>query len=156
MAKYGVFANAFATTTAAKTAIAVHANAAGEKAEVVELCMTGSGSATAADRQHRAQAAPCTFAGAGTAGSNPTPEPFDKYANAAKCLVGIEYSAEPTVVGSVFPVLFGFNQRGGMRWAVPRGEGIVIDNANTDKGVVWQVLSDAAGEVDAFAHFWEP
>jgi hypothetical protein len=156
VAKFGVFFNAFATAATAKTAVALNANAAGEHGELVEAVMTGSGTAASADRQHRAQIAPCTFATAGTPVSSPTPEPFDQYANAAKVLAGIEFSAEPTVVGSVFPVLFGFNQRGGMRWAVPRGEGIHFDNAPTNKGLVLQVLSDAAGEVDGCVHWWEP
>lgn len=155
MGKYGVFFNAYATTTTAKSALGFHANAAGEKAEIVELTMTGSGSAAAADRQHRAQVAACTFGTAGT-GTTITAEPFDKYSNASKILSVGEYSAEPTTVGTVFPVLWGFNQRGGMRWGVPQGEGIKIDNANTDKGIVFQVLSDAAGEVDGYGHFWEP
>jgi hypothetical protein len=71
-------------------------------------------------------------------------------------LAVVEFSAEPTTVGSVYPVLFGFNQRSGLRWAVPRGEGVVFRNADTQIGMVWQVLSDAAGAVDSHAHWWEP
>ena|SRR3990167_4230041 len=155
MAKYGCSFDAFATTTGAKTALGLHANAAGEDAEIVELLMSGSGSAAAADRQHRARVAMCTFATAGTAGANPTPEPFHQGAAAAEILAGIEFSAEPTVVGSVYPLLWGFNQRGGMRWGVPRGEGLVIRNGDTEPGLVFQVLSDAAGEVDGHSHWWE-
>ena len=155
MAKYGCSFDAFVTATGAKTALGLHANAAGEDAEIVELLMSGSGSAAAADRQHRARVALCTFATAGTAGANPTPEPFHQGAAAAEILAGIEFSAEPTVVGSVYPLLWGFNQRGGMRWGVPRGEGIVIRNGDTEPGLVFQVLSDAAGEVDGHGHWWE-
>lgn len=155
MGKFAAFFNAFATTTAAKSALALDANAAGEEGEIVEVIMTGSGTAAAADRQHRAQVAMCTFATAGT-GTTITSEPFNQKANAAKCLSVAEFSAEPTVVGTVFPILYGFNQRGGMRWAVPQGEGLKIDNANTERGAVFQVLSDAAGEVDGHMHHWEP
>lgn len=155
MGKYGVFFNAFATTTSAKTAVGLNANGAGEEGECIELLMTGSGSAAAADRQHRAQCAKCTFATAGT-GTSTTPEPFNENAPAARVAASIEYSAEPTVVGSVFPILYGFNQRGGMRWAVPQGEGIRFNNDRTNKGLVFQVLSDAAGEVDGHGHWWEP
>jgi hypothetical protein len=154
MGKYGCFFNAFATTTSAKTAVGLHANGVGEWFELVEVLMTGSGSAAAADRQHRAQLAKCTFATAGT-GTTITAEPFDDFSNAGRILAVGEFSAEPTVVGSVFPILYGFNQRGGMRWAVPRGEGIQVYNANTNKGIVFQVLSDAAGEVDGHVHWHE-
>ncbi len=154
MGKYGVGFNAFATTTAAKTAIGLHANAAGENAEVVELLMSGSGSVTAADIQHRAQLAGCTFGAAGT-GTVTTAEPFDDSANAGRILATIEFSAEPTTVGTVFPILWGFNQRGGMRWGVPRGEGKLFHNANTQKGIVFQVLSSAVGEVDGHGHWHE-
>ena len=155
MAKFGIYFNAFATTTGAKTALSFYPNGAGERAEVIELIMTGSGSAAAADRQHRAQAAKCTFGSTGT-GSVATPEPFSEIANAARIQTIIEHSAEPTTVGSVFPLLWGFNQRGGMRWAVPQGEGFQIHNADTENGMVFQVLSDAAGEVDGSGHLWEP
>lgn len=118
--------------------------------------MTGSGVAAAADRQHRARVAGCTFGAAGTAGANPTPQPYDDFSNAGRVLAGVEYSAEPTTVASVFPVMFSFNQRGGMRWAVPRGEGLIFHNANTQKGLVFQVLSDAAGAVDGSVGYHEP
>ena len=155
MAKFGIYFNAFATTTSAKTALAFYPNGAGERAEIIELIMTGSGSAAAADRQHRAQVAKCTFGATGT-GSVATAEPFTEIANAARIQTIIECSAEPTTVGSVFPLLWGFNQRGGMRWAVPQGEGFQLHNVDTENGMVFQVLSDAAGEVDGSAHFWEP
>lgn len=147
--------NSFATTTGAKTAAALHANAAGELFELVEAIMTGDGSAAAADRQHRAQIAKWTAAAAGT-GTTVTAEPFDDFARAGQVLAVAEFSAEPTAVGSVFPVLWGFNQRGGMRWAVPRGDGITVYNSNTNKGAVLQVLSDAAGAVDGAINWFEP
>jgi hypothetical protein len=155
MAKYGVVFDAFATTTTAKSAIGLNADAGTEKGEVVELLMTGSGTAAGADRQHRARVAKCTFATAGT-GTSFTPEPFTEFANAAKLAATVEYSAEPTVVGTAYPILWGFNQRSGMRWGVPQGEGLSLDGGATEHGLVFQVLSDAAGEVDGHLHFWEP
>lgn len=154
MGKFGVFFDAYATTTGAKSAVGLHANGTGEWFELVEALMTGSGSATAADRQHRARLAKCTFGTAGT-GTVITAEPLDDFAQAGRVLATGEFSAEPTTVGTVYPIMFGFNQRGGMRWAVPRGEGVFAYNPNTNKGVVWQVLSDAAGEVDGHVHWWE-
>lgn len=155
MAKYGVFWNSFATTNTAKTAMGLFANGTGELFELIEVVMTGDGAAAAADRQHRCQVAFCTFGGTGTS-TTVTAAAFDNKANASVILALAEHSAEPTTVGSVFPVLFGFNQRGGMRWSVPRGEGLYAYNPNTEKGVVVQVLSDAAGAVDGHCHYWEP
>lgn len=156
MPKFSCGFDNFATTTANKTALLLHANAAGEEGEIVELCMTGAGSAAAADRQHEAKVLPKDATTAGTAGSNPTPEKFHQKSAAAALLAGIEYSAEPTTYGSVFLLLFGFNQRGGLRWGVPRGEGIVIRNADTNVAIGFLVKSDAAGAVDGFGHWWEP
>lgn len=158
MPKYGISAPDMTTSTAVATALYLHANAAGERAEVVEFIMTGSGSTAAADTQHRATALMSTAGTAGTAGSNPTPSLFSGAGSgvAANCLAGAAYTAEPTTYSAATaPVAFGFNQRGGMRWAVPQGEGIRINNAFTDKAVGWRVISSAAGKIDANIHFWE-
>lgn len=154
MPKYGITTVNFTTSTATKTALGVFPNAAGENAEIVELCMTGSGSAAAADIQHRASGVDCTFGATGVS-TTLTPEPFNSKAAAATASCGGAYSTEPTTYSSQPSVSFGFNQRGGMRWAVPQGEGIKCHNANTNKGMGWQVISSAAGNIDAYAHFWE-
>lgn len=158
MPKYGISAPAFTTSTSVLTALYLHANAAGEKAEVVEMTMTGSGTTAPADTQHRATALHSTGATAGTAGSTPVPQQFggSGSALAANCLAGAAYSAEPTVYSTaIAPILLGFNQRGGIRWAVPQGEGIQINNAFTEKAIGWRVISSAAGVIDANVHFWE-
>lgn len=158
MPKYGMSAPAYTTTTSLTTVLYLHANAAGEKAEIVECIMTGSGSTAAADTMHRAQGLHSTAGTAGTAGSTPVPQPFggSGSALAANCLAGAAYSAEPTTYSTaVSPLIFGFNQRGGMRFAVPQGEGVPINNAFTEKAFGWRVISSAAGAVDATVHFWE-
>lgn len=154
MPKYGITTNAFTTSTTITTALGIFANATGEQAEIVELIMTGSGSTAAADTQHRATATHCTFGATGVSTSL-TPEPFLDGSLAANCSCGGAYSTEPTTYSSQPTLVFGFNQRGGMRWAVPQGEGLRINNAFTDKGIGWRVTSSAAGAVDATAHFWE-
>lgn len=157
MPKYSVDFTAFTTPTGtADTAASVRADGAGDEAEIVELLMTGSGTTAAADTQHRAAAYFWDGTTTGTAGSSPTPELFQQTAQAARCAAAIEYTAEPTNINTVALVLFGFNQRGGMRWAVPRGEGIRIHNADTEDGIVWTVVSAAAGAVDGHIHWWEP
>lgn len=155
MGKYGVVFDAFATTTAKKTAIALNANAAGEEGELIEVVMTGSGSAAAADRQHRASVQFWTFATAGTS-TSVTPQSMNTNGPAARVAGNIEYSAEGTAGDGVVFIQWGFNQRGGMRWAVPKGEGAIFNNDRTAKGLVLQVLSDAAGEVDGHGHWLEP
>jgi len=156
MGKYGVTFDNFTTAATIKTAAALNADGTGETAEIIELIMTGSGTAAAADRQHTARVTKSQPTGNGT-GSAQTPEPFDEIANAARIAATVEFSAEPAAfLGSVYPLLWGFNQRGGMRWAVPRGEGLVIHNANTERAVFFGVISDAAGAVDGAVHFWEP
>lgn len=158
MPKYGMSAVDMTTATSVLTALYLHANAAGERAEIVELIMTGSGTTAAADTQHRATALASTAGASGTAGSTPVPSPFGGSGSsvAALCLAGAAYSAEPTTYSTATAlVAFGFNQRGGMRWAVPQGEGVCINNAFTEKALGWRVISSAAGKIDADMHFWE-
>lgn len=152
--KYGLYADNFATLTTAKTAIFVDPNAAGEEAEFVELIMTGAGATAAADTQHTARFVRAAVTGSPTATAQ-TPEPFKgTRASLSSCVV--ECSTEAPTKATVFPVHFGFNQRGGMRFAVPQGEGVVIRNADTNLRGLWEVISQAAGAVDANAQFWEP
>ncbi len=124
-------------------------------AEIVEVILTGSGSAAAADIQHRGDLVGVTFGATGVSTSI-TPIPFNPNAAAATGNWGSNYSTEPTTLSAVHPVTFGFNQRGGMRWAVPQGEGFKIANAGaTEKGAVVTTISSAAGNVDANLHFWQ-
>lgn len=158
MPKYGTSALDFTTSTSTTTALYLHANAAGERAEIVEFIMTGSGSTAPADTQHRALAFHSTGGTAGTAGSNPTPSSFGGSGSSisANCLAGAAYTAEPgTYSTNPAPIVLSLNQRGGMRWAVPQGEGMTINNAHTEKAVGWRVISSAAGKIDANIHFWE-
>ena len=152
--KFGLYADNFTTATSAKTAILVWNDAAGEQSEFVELIMTGAGATAAADTQHTARFVRCSAASVGTASAQ-TPEPFlGTRTSNASCTV--EYSNEPTTKATVFPVHFGFNQRGGQRWAVPQGEGVVARQTDTNLKGNWEVISQAAGAVDANAQWWEP
>ena len=156
MGKYGVdFSNFTTPTTTPDTALAIVA-ATGEESEIIELLMTGSGVAAAADRQHTAGVQFYDGTTAGTAGSSPTPELFDQRSNAADMTASIEFTAEPTNINAVKILAFGFNQRGGMRWAVPRGEGIKVRGDDTEDNLSFNVVSDAAGAVDGCCHFHEP
>ena len=155
MNKYGVDATNFTTpTTTPDTVISIEAGAS-EMAEIVELIMTGSGTAAPADVQHHAAGYFCDFATQGTPGSTPTAEPMGN-TGTASMIADIEYTAEPTNINTVAPVSFGFNQRGGMRWAVPKGEGLWVLGGATEDGFVWTVVSSTAGAIDAAMHWWEP
>lgn len=156
MPKYSISVlNAAGSTGAKKTLIGMDANATGENAEIVECIMTGSGAAAVADNPHQAGGFMCTMAATGTS-TAVVPEPFNQAAPASSILTGVNYSAEPTAYSAVASVLFGFNQRGGMRYAVPQGEGVRLQNQTEDSGFGWTVLSGtAAGGLDANVHYWE-
>jgi hypothetical protein len=145
----------YGTSTTAKTACKV-IGAAGKRFEVVEVIMTGAGKTAAADIMHQCQAAFLSNATAGTPGASPTPEKVDQAGAASALTAGVSYSAEPTAYNTnTFP-LFGFNQRGGMRWAVPQGEGFKSDGGQSALSFGVRVVSSAAGNVDGNAFWWEP
>ena len=156
MAKFGVSELAMATTTTKKGAIAM-TTATGYQAEIIEVISTGSGTSAPADVQHSCVVEFST----GTvlaAGSAVTPAKFSQNSNVSK-FTSTEIDTILTTEGEALqtpaPVSFGFNQRGGMRWAVPRGEGVILafDHANED--LVMSQDSNANGNVDASIHWWE-
>ena len=156
MPKYSTQYALFTTSTATLTVLGAYMLTDNTRqAQIVEVIMTGSGATTPADTAHR-----CTLAGlsfGATGGSTPiTPIPWNPSASAALGNYGVNYTTEPTTYSAVRPVMFGFNQRGGMRWAVPQGEGFNIANAGaTEKGAGVTVISSAAGVIDANMHFWQ-
>ncbi len=118
------------------------------------MIVTGSGVTAAADTQTRAQLTGCTFGATGVSTSI-TPIPFANGTVAAVGNYGTTYTTEPTTTSAVVPVQFGFNQRGGMRWAVPQGEGYKMHaDGGTERGAVVMIRAAAAGKADANMHFW--
>ncbi len=155
MGKFGLDAKDHTTATGLLPALGIIA-AAGEKGEVVELIMTGSGVTAAADTQHSARGTRFTNAGPGTS-TETVPVKFDEASAVATLLGEILYTgAAPTVKDTIHEIVFGFNQRGGMRWAVPKGEGVKISGDETKLAYLWDVISSAAGKVDANIQWWEP
>lgn len=154
MAKFSIGFSAFTTSTSNKTAMkAIGASA--KAFEVVEIGMEGAGTVTPADVQHQCNVGFLTNAGAGTAGASPTPEKMNQGSAVSGLTAGTAYSAEPTTYNTnVFP-LFAFNQRGGMRWAVPQGEGYKSDGSQTALSFGARVISSAAGSVDGNMYWWE-
>ena len=143
------------TTTTPDTTISIDADAAGEMAEVVELIMTGAGIDAAADTQHTAQSNFCDFAATAGTATSTVPELFHSSSRASDMAANTVYTAEPETINAVSQVMFGFNQRGGMRWAVPRSEGLTLVGDSTEDGLVWRVTSSAAGQVDSNMQWWE-
>jgi hypothetical protein len=153
MAKFWIGFSNFATTTANKTAAKI-IGAASKGIEVVEIGAFGSGVVAPADVQHNVNSGYLTNATAGTPGASPTPEPFNAKGSVSGNTAGVAYSAETTAyVTNVFQ-LFSFNQRGGMRWAVPQGEGYKPD-MTTNFSFGWRVISSAVGAIDGNLHWWE-
>ncbi len=155
MGRYSVAFSDFTTSTSNKTAAKI-IGAAGKSFEVVEVIMTGSGITAPADTQHSCKVAFLSNAGAGTPGSSPTPTKNYQDANASQLTAGVAYSAEPTTYETNVFVLFGFNQRGGLRWAVPQGEGYRTNGGQTNLSFGALVISHQAGKVDGAVHWVEP
>jgi hypothetical protein len=156
MAKYGISLVNQTSSTALKSILGCYmVTTLVHDAEIVEVIVTGSGSAAAADIQSRASLVANTFGATGVSTSI-TPHLFNPRASAALGNYGTNYTTEPTTIGAVAPVLFGFNQRGGMRWAVPQGEGYKISsNGITHYGATVQTIASAAGNLDAALNFWQ-
>lgn len=155
MGKFSIGFSAFASSTANKTAAKI-IGASTKQFEVVEVAMYGGGTSAPADAQHQCNAGFLSNAGAGTAGASPTPEKVVQAGVASALTAGTSYSAEPTTYNTnVFP-LFSFNQRGGMRWAVPQGEGYKTDGSVTGLSFGARVIASIAGVVDGLVMWWEP
>jgi hypothetical protein len=155
MPKYAIsFANQTSSTSNKSILGAYMLTTATCFGEIVECIVTGSGSAAAADIQSRAQLVGVTFGATGVS-TTITPVAFANGVTAAVGNYGSNYSTEPTTTSAVVPVVFGFNQRGGMRWAVPQGEGYKMHaDGGTERGATIQTLASAAGNLDASMHFW--
>lgn len=158
MPKFGGGVSNFVTTTGVKTAMLVW-SLGNRRTEVVELLMTGSGLATVADVPHQATAAYCstTLTGVGSTGAAPgAAEKMDGQgaATIGSCLT-TTFTTEPTAYATVFPVLFGFNTRGGNKFSVPQGEGLKIDSSATNNRLGWRAQGQGAAAIDADVQAWE-
>lgn len=153
MPKFAIGAPNDDTTTGQTTSLTAHANATGEQGECIEAIATGS-EAAAADRQHTAGLLGSDGAGQGT-GTAETPEPFNSNSAASAMACLSDCGTEPTVMAVNDWVTYGFNQRGGMRWAVPRGEGAFFGHDFAEDTLNLRIISDAAGNINTNIHWWE-
>jgi hypothetical protein len=155
MPKYGIMKAAYTSSTTNLSVLGAYmVTTATCFGEIVEVIVTGCGSVASADIQHRAALTGVTFGATGVS-STIVPIPFANGVTAAVGNYGTTYTTEPTTTSAVNAVTFGFNQRGGMRWAVPQGEGYKIHaDGGTERGAVVMDISSAAGTIDADMHFW--
>jgi hypothetical protein len=156
MAKFMIGFSAMAGSTTAKTAMKV-IGASAKAFEVVEIGVFGDGTATPTDVGHEVQAAFLTNGGAGTPGASPTPEEMAQSWAASGLTAGTAYSAEPTTYATNSFPLFAFNQRGGMRWSVPRLEGFMSSGADTNLsfGVRVDSSTTTGASVSGNCMWWE-
>ena len=154
MPKFAAAVQGMATSTSVKGALA-WTTAVLEDMEIIELIMTGAGATAAADTQHQADLS----LSSGTTeaiGTGITATKFDERSAVSKMTVEHSLSTEQAVLIAPPLVAFGFNQRGGMRWAVPRGEGVWVRGNDTNEDISFRVDSTAVGAIDACSHWWEP
>lgn len=154
MGKFLIGFENFATSTTVATAAKI-IGASGKTIEVVEIGMYGTGIAAAADVQHECQFGFLSNATAGTPGASPTPEKMSQGGSASGLTAGTKYSAEPTAYNTNVVPLFSFNQRGGMRWAVPQGEGFKTNGSQTALSAGVRVDASGVGAVDGNTMWWE-
>ena len=156
--KYAVSAVS-STADTSKGSMAAFTTAAGVVAEFTELMMTGSGTDAAVDVQ-------CTatwdFSDGSiiAAGAALTPIPFNQNAPASKftsILIDMDaVTIEGTTLIAPPAITYGFNSRGGMRWAVPRGEGLDLNNSDANEDASFQADASGTMAVDLHVHWWEP
>ncbi len=151
--KFGCAWSDHTTSTARTTPFSI-VPAAAKPVEIIEFSMTGSGITTAADTQHECALNSRTNGGA-AAGAATTPSPFQFTSAASAGTTITKCTTEPTTYTTVPHVFFGFNQRGGMRWAVPRLEGLLVSQADTQLAAGITVISVAAGKVSGSVNWWE-
>jgi len=156
MPKFGVPILNMAVTTTLKGAIAL-TTVAGARAEIIESMSFGAGTSAPADVQI---ALIHSFSDGGglAAGTATVPEKFDQNSALSiftTTLVDTELSSEPTTLTTLPCLTYAHNQRGGFRWAVPRGEGFILSFDHTFEDFVMQTDADANGNINPSIHWWE-
>lgn len=142
------------TSTTAKTFMKI-AGQSGKNFEVVYIYMGLAGASGPGDFQHQVNVGWINNATIGTPGSVTAPIRMSYAGPTSVLSVGVAYTAEPTAYDAFIPPLMGFNQRGGVQFSVPRGEGFITDPASA-MGFGVRVLSNTPGNVDGAIMFWEP
>ena len=127
---------------------------AGKQYEITEVIGNGAGQANPADIQHEIWASFCNTAGAGTS-TIYVPKKKDSASGVSVHSASVEFTAEPTTYATSNDTLFSFNQRGGMRYAVPEGYGFKNQGGAANFCFGMRVLSSSAGFIDGSIHWIE-
>ena len=142
------------TSTAARTVIKL----VGTSAKCFEMFETGhfgDGRTAPADIQHEISAGFLTNGGVGAGSSAPTPEKMQQSSAVSGITLTITHTTEPTTYTTNVFTLMSFNQRGGMRWAVPIGMGYMADAGDTNLSLGLRCQSSAAGTIGGNAYWSE-
>jgi hypothetical protein len=139
------------SSTTVRTALKL-AGQSGRQFEVNWIFMGGGAATNPQDFMYQCQVGWISNATIGTPGSVTTPIKLDYTAQAATNSCGIAYTAEPTAYDSYVVPLFSHNQRGGMIFQVPPGDGFISDPASA-YGFGVRVLSNTPGNIDASMKF---
>ena len=153
MSKFGVQLSTLTTTTSVVTGIMLW-GLTNRRAEIIEMVVTGAGLSAVADTPHQASGAyaSTTLVGVGT---TTTPEKFAQGSAVANSCTTTNFTQEPTTYGAVFPVMWGFNTRGGNKFSVPQGEGVKVDSGATQNRFGLRARGQQAGSVDMEMQFVE-
>jgi len=157
MPKFSIRTPAMATTTTKKGGIGF-ITITKARAEIIEVLGNGSGTTAPADVQH-SNLLEFSTGTVQMAGAAATPAKFDQ--NSAVSIftsseIDLVATTEPETLQTPGPVTLGYNQRGGLRWAVPRGEGVILTfDTPTNEDMALSTDSNAAGNVDLEIHWWE-
>ena len=156
MAKFNVTTLNMATTTTKKGGIGM-ITAAGYQAEIIEVIGNGSGTSAPADVQHN-NLLEFSTGTVSMAGATQTPGKFNQNSAVSKFTsseIDVVATTEPEALQTPGPVTLGYNQRGGLRWAVPKGEGVVLSFDHANEDIALSTDSNANGNVDLQIHWWE-
>jgi len=157
MPKFSIQTQDMAVTTTKKAGIGF-ITITKARAEIIEVKGNGGGTTAPKDAQHTNLLEFST----GTVqmiGAAATPAKFDQ--NSAVSVftsteIDLIATTEPETLQTPGPVSLGYNQRGGLRWAVPRGEGVVLTfDTPTNEDMALSTDSDTTGNVDLEIHWWE-
>lgn len=140
--------------TTVKTIMKV-AGQSGKNFEVTWIHVAGAANVAPQDFAYEAQVGWVSNATIGTPSSVPVPIKMMYGGPTSVLSCGIGYTAEPTAYDSYVVPLFAHNNRGGMLFQVPRGEGFMTDPASA-MGLGVRTICNTSGNLDASLMYHEP
>ena len=148
------FSNWATSGTTVKTVMKV-AGQSGKAFEVVWIYLGGAATVAPQDFAYQAQVGWVSNATIGTPSSVPVPIELNYSGPTSVLSCGIAYTAEPTTYDAYVVPLFGHNNRGGMLFQVPRGEGFITGAASA-MGLGVRTICNTSGNMDGSLMYHEP